>query len=64
MAVLVYEPARSAPTTVCVAGHEMVAPGANDATGTAGVHGPSTAFGSLRLTPVSGAVPLFVTVIV
>ena len=63
VAVLVYDPARSAPTIVCVAAHAIVAPGANEGTGTVGVHRPSTAFGSLRLTFVRVAVPLFVTVI-
>ena len=63
-AVLVYEPARSAATTVWVAGQVIVPPGASVATGSAGVHVPSTAFGSATETFVSEAVPGLVTVIV
>ena len=63
-AVLMYEPARSPAVTVCVAGHEITAPGASDATGTAGVQLPRVAAGSVTDTLVSGAVPMFVAVIV
>ena len=63
-AVFVYEPARSAATTVCVAGHVIVPPGGREATGSAGVQVPSAAFGSVTETLLSDAVPGLVTVIV
>ena len=64
VAVFVYEPARSPAVTVCVAGHEITPPGASEATGTAGVQVPSVAAASVTDTFVSGAVPVFVAVIV
>ena len=63
-AVFVYDPARSAATTVWVAGQVIVAPGASETTGAAGVHVPSAALASVTATFVNVAVPALVTVTV
>jgi hypothetical protein len=55
---------RSACVTECEAEHVIDAPGANDATGIAGVHEPSTAFASLTVTLLIVTFPVFVATIV
>ena len=64
VATFVYEPLRSLAVTACVAVQEMVAPAASEATGTAGEHDDTAAFGSVTPTLVSVAVPVLVTAIV
>jgi hypothetical protein len=55
---------RSAWVSVCVALHEMMLPGASEATGIDGVHAPNTAFGSVSDTLVKVTLPAFCAVMV
>jgi hypothetical protein len=59
-AEFVYEPERSATTTVWEAGQVIVAPAARDATGSAGVQTPSVAVGSVMVTFDRADVPVLV----
>ena len=58
-----FPPATSAAVAVWLAGQVIEAPAASDAAGTVGEHEPSVAFGSVTVTFVSGAVPVFVVTI-